>query len=200
MIDQGSVSVWLGQLKEGDRDALRPLWERYFSQLVGLVRKRLRAGPVRGADEEDVALSAFESFYQGVGHGRFPRLEDRDDLWQVLLLLTRQKAVNLLKHENRQKRGGGKVHHASALTGEHASSADLFAEWLGGEPAPDFAAEIAEECRRRLNSLGDERLKEMALSKMEGYANEEIAARFGCSIATVERKLKLIRDLWSKTP
>lgn len=198
MQSPGSVSVWLGQLKIGDREAFCQLWERYFAQLVELGRRRLRAGPTRGADEEDVALSAFNSFFEGIGRGRFPRLEDRDDLWQVLLLLTRQKAINLLQREGRQKRGGGKVRHLSALADE-GSAADVFAAIVGAEPAADFAAEVAEECRRRLDGLPDDRLRALAVDKMEGYANEEIATRMQCSVATVERKLKLIRSLWSQS-
>jgi RNA polymerase sigma factor (sigma-70 family) len=196
--DQGSISVWLEQVKAGDRQAFRKLWERYFAQLVGLVRKRMRSSPARIVDEEDVALSAFNSFYDGIVHGRFPRLEDREDLWQVLLLLTRQKAINMGRHESRQKRGGGKVQHLSALANPDASSADIFAELVGSEPAADFAAEVVEECRRLLDGLKDERLRELAICKMEGYSNEEIAARTRCSVATVERKLKLIRTLWSR--
>src|SRR5262249_15219134 len=34
----------------------------------------------RPADQEDVALSAFDSFYRAAEQGRFPRLHDRDDL------------------------------------------------------------------------------------------------------------------------
>lgn len=198
MDDAGSVSILLGQLKAGDRDALKPIWERYFAQLVALVRRRLRARPTGAADEEDVALSAFDSFYNGIERGRFPRLEDRDDLWQVLLLLSRQKAINLLQYENREKRGGGKVGYLSALA-DGESAAGVFLQMVGTDPAADFAAEVAEECRRLLDRLGDERLRQMAISKMEGYTNEEIASRMQCSLATVERKLKLIRDLWSQT-
>jgi DNA-binding CsgD family transcriptional regulator len=33
---------------------------------------------------------------------------------------------------------------------------------------------------------------------MEGYTNEEIAARLDCGVRTVERKLKLIRVLWER--
>jgi DNA-directed RNA polymerase specialized sigma24 family protein len=191
------VSVWIGQLKAGESQAFRQVWERYFAQLVELVRKRLRSSGARIADEEAVALSAFNSFYNGIAHGRFPRLEDRDDLWQVLLLLTRQKAVNVLQHETRQKRGGGKVQHLSALAKDDSSAVEAFAEMVGSEPAADFAAEVAEECRRLLDRLGDEQLRELAICKMEGYSNEEIAARIGRSLPTVERKLKLIRSLWS---
>jgi DNA-directed RNA polymerase specialized sigma24 family protein len=183
--DPGSVSVWLGQVKAGDRQAFQQLWERYFAQLVALVRKRMRSSPARIVDEEDVALSAFNSFYNGIAHGRFPRLQDRDDLWQVLLLLTRQKAVNMGRHESRQKRGGGKVQHLSALANPEASSSEFLAEIIGVAPAADFAAEMVEECRRLLDGLKDDRLRELAISKMEGYSNEELAVRAGCSVATV---------------
>ena len=194
----GSISIWLGQLKAGDSDALGPLWQRYFTRLAGMVRDRLRARPSRASDEEDVALSAFDSFCRGVGRGRFPRLEDRDDLWQVLLLLARQKALDLLRSEGRQKRGGGKVLPASALAEGETSSVDALAEFFGAEPTPEFAAEVAEEYRRLLDLLGDPELRAVAVWKMEGYSNDEIAAKIQRSIATVERKLNLIRKIWGQ--
>jgi DNA-directed RNA polymerase specialized sigma24 family protein len=54
---------------------------------------------------------------------------------------------------------------------------------------------VAEECRRLLGRLDDD-LRALALLKMEGYTNEEIASRLGRSRATVERKLRLIRRAW----
>ena len=41
--------------------------------------------------------------------GRFPQLRDRNNLWGLLVLITARKAVNLAKHERRQKRGGGRA-------------------------------------------------------------------------------------------
>ena len=67
-----SVTQWIDRLKAGDPDAAQELWERYFRRLVGLARKKLRAAPRRAADEEDVALSAFDSFCRGAEQGRFP--------------------------------------------------------------------------------------------------------------------------------
>jgi DNA-directed RNA polymerase specialized sigma24 family protein len=34
--------------------------------------------------------------------------------------------------------------------------------------------------------------------RLEGYSNDEIAARLGCVTRTVERKLDLIRKVWSR--
>src|SRR5262249_41024371 len=76
---RGSVSHWLGRLQAGDPAAAQKLWERYFEQLVRLARKRFQGKKPRGADEEDVALSAFDSFCRGAQEGRSPQLGDRDD-------------------------------------------------------------------------------------------------------------------------
>jgi DNA-directed RNA polymerase specialized sigma24 family protein len=193
----GSVTFWLEQLQAGEREAYQRLWEGYFARLVALARRRLRGAPRQAADEEDVALSAFDSFFRNAEQGRFPRLADRHDLWQVLVLLTARKAANLAKHERRQKRGGGKVRHASALP-EAGTEAAAFAEQIGSEPDPAFAAAVAEECRRLLGLLPDEVLRSVALWKLEGHSNQEIADRMGRALTTVERKLQHIRHIWEQ--
>jgi DNA-directed RNA polymerase specialized sigma24 family protein len=194
----GSVSYWIGRLKEGERAAVQRLWEGYFRRLVGLVRAKLRSAPRSlPADAEDVALSAFDSFCRAAEQGRFPRLQDRDDLWQVLVLIAVRKAANLVKHEHCQKRGGGKVVHASALPGGDEGDGPLFADLIGRGPDPILDAEVAEECRRLLGLLDDPELKQVALWKMEGDTHAEIAARLGCRPRTVEQMVKLIRRTWA---
>ena len=180
------VTHWLGRLRAGDPDAAGPLFETYFARLVGLARARLRAAPRRAADEEDVALSAFDSFCRGAEAGRFPRLDDRDDLWQVLLVLCSRKAADLARREGRLKRGGGRS--AQELDPR---------EVAGGGPSPEFAALVADECRHLLDQLGDDTLRQVAVWKLEGYTSAEIAARLGRAEGTVERKLALIRKAWS---
>src|SRR5262249_59345078 len=76
MTGEGSITAWLGKLTEGDRQAVQPLWRLYFHRLVGLARNKLRDAPRRAADEEDVALSAFDSFCPGAEQGRLPHLAD----------------------------------------------------------------------------------------------------------------------------
>jgi DNA-directed RNA polymerase specialized sigma24 family protein len=193
MSSPGSVTVWIEQLRAGDAAAAEHLWEGYYRRLVGLARQKLLGRPRAVADEEDVALSAFHSFCRGVDQDRFPRLADRDDLWQLLVLLTARKAASLVRDETRQKRGGGMVLHASALADEDS----LLAEFIGTEPTPDFAAQVAEECRRLLDRL-DADLRAVAQAKMEGYTNEEIARQQGCVVRTVERRLRIIRGLWQE--
>jgi DNA-directed RNA polymerase specialized sigma24 family protein len=199
MLSSESVSDWIGQLKLGDQAAAQRLWERFFARLVGFARNKLRCISRRAADEEDVALSAFDSFYRGVGQGRFPQLSDRDDLWQVLVVLTERKAINLMHHERRQKRGGSTVKGKSVCDYQPDSStlrAGL-EHIVSREPTPELAVQLAEELTRLLVRLGNEELRTVALWKMEGYTNEEIATKLGCVERTVERKLRVIRNRWN---
>ena len=193
----GSVTHWLGALKGGDAAAAQRLWERYFDRLVRLARAKLGAMPRGAADEEDVALSAFHSFCRGAARGRFPRLDDRDNLWRLLVTITARKALDQVRRQARQKRGGGRMLIGSAQAGgEDDTDGAGLEQVVGQEPTPQFAAMVADECRRLLAALDDETLRQVALLRMEGYSNEEIAARVDCSLRTVSRKLALIRKAW----
>jgi len=200
MSSSGSVTHWINALKGGDAAGVQKLWESYFSRLVGLARKKLREAPRRAADEEDVALSAFDSFCDGVARKRFPQLADRDDLWHILVTITARKALQMVRHEQRKKRGGGEVLDEAALrAGQGAAGEESGLEQIiGSEPTPEFAAQVAEEYQRLLSQLGDDDLRKVAVWKMEAYSNKEIAAKLGCVPRTVERKLGLIRTLWSQ--
>jgi DNA-directed RNA polymerase specialized sigma24 family protein len=187
----GSITVWLVRLKAGSRDeAVARLWAAYFGRLVSLARRHL-AGRPRAADEEDVALSAFDSFVRAVARGRFPRLDDRDDLWQVLFVITARKAADATEAAHRLKRGGGRTVEQLGSDGGGVPSA---------EPDPAEAAALAEEVGRLLAGLGDPVLRQIAVWKLDGHTNEEIAAKLGRSVPTVERKLARIRQRWSVDP
>jgi DNA-directed RNA polymerase specialized sigma24 family protein len=187
-----SVTYWLSQLKAGNPAAAQPLWERYFTQLVRLARGKLRGTRRRMADEEDVALSAFDSFCRGVAQSRFPQLSDRNNLWSLLVTLTARKAIDLVEHEGRQKRGG------TAAVSDDTDAEPGIEQLVGREPTPAFAAQVAEEYQRLLAQLGDAELQNVALWKMEGSTNAEIAGKLGCAAVTVERRLRLIRKSWEK--
>ncbi len=190
MSGEGSITQWLGQIQEGDSLAAQRLWERYYRRLTALAHKKLRDAPRRAADEEDVVQSAFKCFYQGVEAGRFPKLDDRDDLWRILVTLTANKAINQFRHETRLKRNRGKVRGESVFQGndpeEEGGGID---QVVGGEPTPEFAALVASNLQELLDELGNETLKQVALWRMEGFTNREIADRLGCKERTVERKL-----------
>ena len=110
-------------------------------------------------------------------------------------MITARKAADLVRHERRLKRGGGRVTDDEAADGgPHAPEE----EPISPAPTPEFAAQVAEECQRLLDRLDSPELRSVALRKVEGYTNEEIAAQLGCGLRTVERRLRLIRSTWEQ--
>ncbi|QEG38019.1 ECF-type sigma factor [Bythopirellula goksoeyrii] len=175
-----NISVWLEQLKQGDRESVKPLLDQYFQRLVGLAAARMRGQAHLGGYEEDVALSAFKSLCLGAEKGRFPDLQDRDELWRLLAVITIRKAIDL----RRRKRL------------DLASDQEMLQAFLGREPSPEEVHEMSDQVLALLDKLGDPELRKIALWKVEGYTNEEIAQRLSCVVRTVERKLHQIRLAW----
>jgi DNA-directed RNA polymerase specialized sigma24 family protein len=193
-----SVTAWVSSLKAGDPVAAENLWKRYFERLVQLAAARLRRSRRTVADEEDAALSAFDSFCRGAARGRYPRLDDRNDLWRLLVVITERKAIDQAQNERRQKRGGGKNGGTPARVDADGDTEACLAV-VGSEPTPEFAVMAADECARLFGCLRDETLRQIARLRMEGYTNDEISERLGCSLRTVARKVELIRKTWLET-
>ena len=63
-------------------------------------------------------------------------------------------------------------------------------------PTPAEAALLNEALERRFQMLKDPDLRQIALWKLEGYTNAEIATQLDCTLRTVERKLERIRGYW----
>jgi DNA-directed RNA polymerase specialized sigma24 family protein len=198
MPPQPSVSYWLEGLKRGDSQAAAALWERYCDRLVRLARRKLRHSSRRVADEEDIALSAFNSLCLGARDGRFPALTDRGSLWGLLVFITAQKAADWIAHERRQKRGGGKVRGHSVLAGGKASSlAEGFDGFFANSPGPETLNIWAAEYDRLLSRLGDNTLRQIAELRVQDNTVDEIAEKLDLARRTVERKLNLIRKILS---
>ncbi|MCA9027638.1 MAG: hypothetical protein KDA86_20685 [Planctomycetaceae bacterium] len=194
-----SETHWLNQLKAGDLEAATPLWTAYFCRLMGLARQKLNGSPQRVADAEDVALSAFHSFCKGVLDERFQKLNDRNDLWQVLAMITTRKALRQMERERALKRGGGAVRGESVfLKADGSFVAAGMSQVVANGPSPEFQVAAEEQFNRLLGMLDEPLLREVALLRLEGHSNEQIAEEIGRNVRTVERKLNLIRSLWSQ--
>jgi RNA polymerase sigma factor (sigma-70 family) len=194
MTEPDSVKFWIQQLKAGDAGAAQPLWERYYRRLVGLARKKLGDAPRRATDEDDVVQSAFSTFCQRAREGLFPRLSDREDLWQLLVVITARKALSQRAHQQRAKRGGGNVYDQAAFKDDDSSFDDCLAQAIDSEPTPEFAAQAAEQLERVMDNLPDPTHRIIVLWKLEGRTNTEIARHLDCSLTSVERKLRSIRE------
>jgi DNA-directed RNA polymerase specialized sigma24 family protein len=185
----GSVTRFFDQLRAGDPSAAEELWLRFFPRLVALARQVLAGRPQRVADADDAAQSAFASFCLRVKAGEF-RVSDRDDLWNLLGVITSRKARKQVRKESAEKRGGLRVIGEDALARPDGSPIPL------DELAPLLTPEEFDlHCQELLDQLGPA-LREFALLRLLGFHNHEIAARLDCAERTVERKLNLIRLKW----
>ena len=189
-----SITVWLNEVKKGNDEAARRLWDRYFPELVKLARRRLAGIPRRMEDEEDVALSALDSFCRAADLGRFPDLNDRQGLWRLLCRIAHRKVVDVVRRTN-TKLGEANVRHLESSLAEGGRGVDLVQDT---ELASDVALMVSEQLRELLAMLPDDELRTIAIARMEGRTNKEIAAQQDCALRTVERRLGYIRAIWKE--
>lgn len=189
-----SVTQWMLQLQQGDDRAAERLWERFFSRMLVMARARLHHRVNGVSDEEDIALSAFHSFCEGLRNGRFDELQGRDSLWRLLVVITTRKVADQHVFNRRKKRDVSREIRLEAVNADDESMIRL----ISREPTPQMELELSEQLSNLLDGLAKDDLKNVALLKMEGYTNEEVAVQLGKSLSTVERKLRTIRAIWGR--
>ena len=192
MSNPNNVSHWIDRVKCGDSVAPNRIWQHYFDRLLRSVRHRIQGQNRAVSDEEDIVLSVFDSFYVAAKKGRFPDLSDRDDLWRLLLRMSARKLIDKRRHDGRQRRGGDAQIHS--LDGD----ADRIVEAIGDEPSPEMVLMVKESVELFFSRLRVGHLQELAVAKLEGYSNRELAQRLGCSERTIERRLHLIRETFQQ--
>jgi len=191
------VSMWIEEIRDADDDAAHKVWEHFSARLHQSARKNLRAKTKRVYDEEDVVLSMFHSLCQGLAEGRFPDLNDRDSLWRLMLVITGRKIANRHRHDKRQRRDDRRTLTDSIFSESQLNQGkQLGDDLLSREPTPEFVAEFHETSERLIAAIDEPDLKEIALLRVEGFNDSEIADRLDCSRRTVQRRLTMIRQLW----
>jgi DNA-directed RNA polymerase specialized sigma24 family protein len=177
-----------------DPQAAGEIWQRFFQRLLPLARARLRGLQDRTVDEEDLLVSVFDRFFRAAKEERFARLNDRDDLWQILLMLTDHKVAEQYRRSHAQKRGGGEVRRLDDIV----EPGQELREMADAEPGPEFVAAFNDSLASALTRLNDEKTREVAMLKLEGHENREIADQLDVSLSSVERKLRVIREEWQE--
>src|SRR5262249_47669212 len=168
--DSQSITRLIRAVQDGSSSAVRPLLSAYFDRLIRLASQRLRNLPGLASYDEDLALRSFHSVYQRLRDPARPLdLSGRDELWRLLATRTIARTIDLIRR-----------HRPTEVPGDEDVT-----QLLTREPTPDEAAELADECRRLLDSLQAPELRQIALWKVEGYTHEEIAARLDCVPLTI---------------
>ncbi|MCG8648582.1 MAG: ECF-type sigma factor [Pirellulales bacterium] len=185
----GDLNTRLQQACQGDEAAALEIWNAYYDRLVSYASRKMRGMPRRATDEEDVALSAFGSFFKGARAGRLAP-KDTNELWKLLATITVRKATAQQRRHFADKRGGGRVRGGSGFDANQivASDDDL----LSG-----LSPHLGAACEELLACLGDSTLQRVALLRLASYTNDEIAAELNCGVATIKRRVAEIRSIWS---
>jgi RNA polymerase sigma factor (sigma-70 family) len=200
MVGDGSVTRLIRLLRSDDaveRDlAARLIWRRYFHDLLELARSNLNRRIRRREDEEDVLQSMYKSFCLRQQRGEFD-LAGRDALWKLLVTITLRKARNAAKKQMRHRRD-----IAREQTIEDRDDGGESPQWAleqmdAAGPSPAEAALLNEALERRLEVLANPELRQIALWRLEGYTNREIADRLDCTERSVERRMERIRSKWT---
>ncbi len=185
----GSITRLLPGVRKGDEVAVAELWRRYVFRVKGVAGPLIQNAPPGAGDVDDVTQSAFHAFFAAAADGRAEGLGDRDDLWRLLAAISRRKAIDRVRSENRQKRGGG------ARIDESVSGA----VGPGATPSSEVALqEVLDKLMRRLDDYQDQRLKTIAVLRLEGASTQEIAEHLACTPRTVQRKLLILERLWTE--
>jgi DNA-directed RNA polymerase specialized sigma24 family protein len=193
--DDEDITHWLIRLQGKDIEAVDIIWKNYFVKLANVSENKLRKLPARICDGEDVALSALNTFVQGVKHGRFD-FRDRDDAWRLLATIAARKVATERRRAYAQKRGGGKIQTLNPTNHLCAESFQECYEILDENNMPEFKEQVLAQCSDLLNKLTAEELQVTATMKLEGYSNDEISDALNCSLSTTKRRIQKIREIW----
>ena len=187
----GSITQLFALARRGDDAAAARLWQQFLPRMLGLARKTLSSQPRLLGLDEDAVQSAFASFFRRARDAAFD-INNRDELWNLLGVITVRKARRVIRRENAEKRGGGQVRNEEALPRQADGP-----QSLDGYPSPEVAAEFDLHAEELLAQLSAE-LRSVAVLRLLGYTNQEIAKLLDWTVRKVERKLHLIRLGWEK--
>lgn len=193
--DEPPVTQWLRRLEHGDRAAAEPLWDHFCRKLIDMARSRISKRIRSAYDEEDVAVSAFHSLCRGIQSQKF-ELRDRNDLWRLLATISERKLLRRYRSETADRRDVRRNADIVFQDDSGFSSQSVAMEIEGHEPSPAYAAEVADTCDSLLALLPDDKLREVAMHKLDNRTDDEIADLLQCTRRTVQRKLSLIREIW----
>lgn len=201
MDNSGSVTRLINGLRSADEvernEAAQQVWQRFSEQLLNLARRHLDRRVSARADEEDVLQTMYKSLCHRLQGGQF-EIRDRDDLWKLLITLTLNKTRLMARRHTRECRDIRRETTPAMQTPDGGQVDLLAVEMDQRQPDVQEAAIFAETAESMLNEL-DPVLRQVALWKLEGLTNEEIAGpdKLDCAVRTVERKLAGIRKIWS---
>lgn len=181
-MDKPSAEL-LVEWMHGSQSAADELFRRYIGRLTALARGKISPRLRRRLDAEDVALSAYRSFFVRARTGRVS-LEHSGAMWRLLVAIAVNKLHRQVLHHQAGKRSLAREQSPSSMVDEPFGSNPV-----NGRPATALeAAVIAEEFERFIAQLSSLERRVLEL-RMQDYPQCEIAVLVERSERTVRRIL-----------
>ncbi|MDB4370779.1 ECF-type sigma factor [Mariniblastus sp.] len=190
------VTIWIEQVRQSDDEAIKRVWQHFADGLQEYARGKIHPKTRRVYDEQDAVQSMFLSLCQGLKADRYPDLQNRDNLWRLMLVMTGRKISKRHRFDRQLKRDNRRLLTDSYFVqnSQDRNSPNQYPP--AAEPTPELLAEFADTSSALIEALGTDNLKDVALLRIEGLDDCEIASRLQCSRSTVQRRLVMIRKIW----
>jgi len=177
----GSITGWLDSVREGNEEAAKNIWDRWFDRLCARVSPH--SGQLRIHDNEDIASEAFADFFYALRRGKFNSLRDRSEIWKLLATIAVRKSAASYRFEQAKRRGGGQRVVSFEEIEQHRKSI--------ASPRPVTSSVIDE----LIQSIMDPKMARVARMKIKGLENADIAIELDCSIRQVQYIVKDLENL-----
>lgn len=201
MTNSDSFAGLLKQVKTGDQDAVARLWRQFYEPLKQLAGRKLTQRDRRTRDEEDLALSALNAFYKCIEEDRYSSIVDEDDVWRLLVSIVERKTIDHLRYQYAERRGKGQTGGESIFLKRYnalGNAATGISQFPDHALHHEFQVEFLDQLNAILDKLDDPELRLIVNARIAGFTNTQIAEQIGKSVSSVERKMRLTRDIWRK--
>lgn len=186
-MDRPSAEL-LDRWTRGSQSAADELFRRYVGRLTALARGRISPRLKRRLDPEDVAHSAYRSFFVRARTGRVT-LEHSGALWRLLVAIALNKLHRQVLHHRARKRSMDREQSFTSVIDEPEGTRQI-----NGRPATaEEAAAVAEQFEIFLSELSpiERRILEL---RMQDFPQTEIAGLVCRSERTVRRILQELQQ------
>lgn len=196
--EQGSVTRWISQIREGQQEALDAFSKRYFSKIRNLAKSRLSK-----PDSEEVANDVLIALTNSIASGKYPDLTDRTSLWYLILKITQRRVIALSRRDRARRRIPMELVESEPTN--DAEDMDSLTEYesdlddvITSKSSDATWVEISDCWEELLRCLPDDECRKIAQLKLEYYSNREIAQMLRFTPSMINRKVRLIQEEWQR--